>query len=542
MIRIQHLPEEALERSLLARAALSGRMGDGAVAVPRSLGEIGRPADRLEPRERSALAKRLEERLAPLSPHVATLDAARALAEPGACAVVTGQQPGLLASPLLSLYKALQALRLARLLRERWSVPVVAVFWNHADDHDVAEVHHAHLVNRNLDLQKISLAGLSSGRQPFSKIVLDEETHHLAAIRALLAQILEGAPFAARALELFAPRAGDSLARGFTRSLTALLGRAGLVVVEPDWIRAEISAHLARIAAADPVALLERGAERVRALGLQPAIEPAGAALLYSHLPEGRLALRAGGEGFRFDGEGGSRTGAELAAEIVQDPLSWSPGALLRPIVQDLCLPVAAYVGGWGELAYHAELPDLRACVGAPATPFVPRVSCTLVDPECRTSLAKLEVDVGRVLHAKGAFTPDLSGSEAPPVIAKMRALAEDAARGIEGLRGELSELDPALVSQLKRASDQVRSAGQWLADKAERVHQNKSGKGRRHLRRLNNWLCPREQPQERVLGPLPFVARFGEEWPLELLGELDPFGTEHLIVHLGADLEGDAA
>ena len=54
--------------------------------------------------------------------------------------------------------KALQALRLARRLRQAWERPVVALFWNHADAHDIAEVHHTWLVNENLDLQRIGLA------------------------------------------------------------------------------------------------------------------------------------------------------------------------------------------------------------------------------------------------------------------------------------------------------------------------------------------------------------------------------------------------
>ena len=540
MIGIHRVAADDREGSPLVRLVRGGAADAIGLRVPRALEELDPPPKLLDPRERAALARALEAGLAPLAPHVAVLDAVRTLADPEACAVVTGQQPGFLASPLYSLYKALQAVALARVLRERLGVPVIALFWNHADDHDIAEVHHTHLVNRNLDLQKVSLPGLSSGRQPFSRIVLDEGEHHLAAVRALLDQILEGAPHARRAVDTFAPRSGESIARAFTRTMTELLGPSGLVVLEPDWIRRSMSAHLAAIVAVDPVQLLQRGAVRMSERGLQPAIEPAGAAIVFRHDPEGRLALRVGGDGFRFDGENGSRTGAELAAEIVQDPLAWSPGALLRPIVQDLCLPVAAYVGGWGELAYHAELGDLRARVGAPATPFVPRVSCTLVDPECRVSLARLGLEADAVVRGGRSLTASAPTAEAPAWIARIRAIAGAAAGEMDSLRQDVVELEPALVSQLKRTSDQIRSAGDWLAEKVERVQQNKSGKGRRHLRRLNSWLLPREEPQERVLGPLPFVARFGEDWVHELAGAIDPLSSDHLVLHLGQDLPGD--
>jgi bacillithiol biosynthesis cysteine-adding enzyme BshC len=536
MIQIEHLPADVLELSPLARDVLSGRFRMPDVAVARHLEDVHRPPDALEARDRATLAEALETHLARLVPHVAVLDAVRSLAEPGACAVVTGQQPGLLASPLYSLYKALQALRLAQMLRERWSTPVIALFWNHADDHDVAEVHHSYLVNPNLDLQKVGLAGLSSGRAPLSRIVFDAEKHRLFAIETLLRELIQDEPHAAQAIDLFMPRAGESFARAFTRSMTSLLGPLGLVVLEPDWIRGSMSAVLARIVGSDPLPKLAIGAREARSAGYEVAIDPPGAALVYHHDPidGSRTALRAGGDGFQYDGERGSRTAAELEAEIVLAPLEWSPGALLRPIVQDACLPVAAYIGGYGELAYHLELVALRDSLDGPRTPFVPRISCTLCDPECDLALKKLGVDMASFLRARGEFAQAAGAQDAPAVIADMRAIATRAARDLGSLREPLAALDPSLVAQIKRTADQIREAVGKLAEKAERVHQNKNGKGKRHERRLTNALYPRSKPQERVLGPLQFVARFGEDWIEELMREIDPFGSEHLAVHLG--------
>jgi len=504
----------------------------------RSLEQIARPAERLDADERGALAQALGANLAPLSPHVAVLDAARALAEPGTFAVVTGQQPGLLGGPLYSLIKALQAARLAASLRKAWNRPVVALFWNHADDHDVAEAHHAWLVNANLDLQKVGLAGLSSGRQPLSKIVLDDATHRLPALGALLAQLYRDMPCGARALEALLPRSGESLARHFTRALLGLAGPRGLVVLEPDWIRPAASAALGSIVAADPVPALVAGS------GAEPPIDSRTAALLFHHETDRRRALRPGGDGFRYDGEEGSRTCSELAAEIAQEPASWSAGALLRPLVQDLCLPVAAYVGGAGEQAYHAQLGELRKRAGAPDTPFVPRVSVTLVDPECRVSLAKLGVSVEEVLDARGEF-PGGAG-ESSPLVERVKEVGAQAAAGIEALRREIVEFDPSLLSQAQRAGKHARDAIEKLAEKIERVQQNRSGKGRRHQRRLASWLAPRGELQERVLGPLPFLARFGEDWLAAMHDALDPFrgGHEgrrgHLVLEVGEDASAE--
>lgn len=541
MLRLEHLAADVLELPPLARAALSGRLDRSGLVLPRRTEDVPAPEPRHEPEERAELARVLEEGLAPLAPHVAVLDGVRALRQPRACVVVTGQQPGLCASPLYSLYKAIHAIRLARRLSSAWERPVVPLFWNHADDHDVAEVHHLHVLNKNLDLQKVGLAGMSSGRQMLSRIVLDEERQRLGAIRGLLADLVRDTPHGDEALLLLVPRHGESIARAFTRAMTALLGPLGLVVLEPDWIRAAMSRELARLVTLDPAREIERGTAILRARGFDAPIDPAHAALLFALDERGRRALRPGGDGWKYDDEEGSRSAAELAAEIVQAPLAWSPGALLRPIVQDLCLPVAAYVGGWGELAYHAQLPELRAAAGAPATPFVPRVSITLVEPEVRLALAKSDATVAGVLRARGSYASAGASVPPPEVVARVRAIAARAAKDVGELKEELGALDPSLPVLARRTADQVASSLETLAEKTERVHQNKSGKGKRHERRSNNALFPRGEPQERVLGPLVPIARFGTRWIEELASEMDPFPSEHLVVHLGDDIEETA-
>jgi len=74
------------------------------------------------------------------------------------------------------------------------------------------------------------------------------------------------------------------------------------------------------------------------------------------------------------------------------------------------------------------------------------------------------------------------------------------------------------------------------LLKKAERVHQNNSGKGRRHARRLSGALLPRGVPQERLFGPLPWIARYGTAFVDSLADEWPGAGSEHLLLQLRAD------
>jgi bacillithiol biosynthesis cysteine-adding enzyme BshC len=535
-LEFRYLPADVLGLAPWAAQAFAGRPRPahlGGLVLPAEVSSFPRPTDALEPGARGELARVLEQELASFQPPVAVLESVRALAARGTFAVVTGQQPGFLGGPLFDLYKALHAVRLARALTELWESPVVPLFWNHADDHDLAEVHHLWIQNPNLDLCKLGLAGASSGRTLLSLLHYDEERHRLGALAEALRLNLWEGPEQARALELFLPRAGETFSGAFTRTLLGLLGHLGLVVLEPQWLRPQLSRALAWLVSRGIGPALSAGAEVVRSNGRAPAIEPAGAALVFHHVEGKRQALRLAGDEFRYDGESGGRSASELAAEIVQAPLDWSAGALLRPLLQDACLPVAAYVGGWGELDYHSELVPLRALAGAPVTPFVPRLSATLVDPNARESLAKLGLEVRDVLTRRGRIEPAAAEASASPVVLELRAAAKRAAHELLASREAVAALDPGLALQLKRTADQVGDLVEKLAVKLERVQQNSAGTGRRHYRRLANGLFPNGEPQERVRGPLEFVARHGTSWIDELLAGIDPLPTEHLVVYL---------
>lgn len=535
-LEFQYLPANVLGLEEWAARALADRPRPAhlpGVLLPDSLASFPRPQERHEPAARLELSQTLEHEMARFQPHVAALESVRAIRSPGTFLIVAGQQPALLGGPLYDLYKALHAIVLARRLAQQWEAPVVPLFWNHADDHDLAEVHHLWIQNPNLDLRKVALAGMSSGRTLLSRIVFDEERHRLGALAELLRQNLWEGPEQARALELFLPRAGETFSGAFTRTLLELFGHLGLVVIEPQWIRSSLSNALARLVSLPIEPALSAGAAAIQKHGREPAIEPREAALVFHHVDDRRHALRLHDGQFRYDGEAGARTPVELAAEIVQDPLEWSAGALLRPVLQDLVLPTAGYVGGWGELDYHAELGPLRALAGAPALPFVPRLSATLVDSAARESLAKLGLEVRDVLLARGRIEPAGGDESAPPAARELRAVARRASQQLVGLRDDVAALDRGLAQHVKRTAEQIEDLVGKLATKLERVHQNSQGSGRRHHRRLANGLYPNETPQERVRGALEFVARHGTGWIDELLAGIDPLPTEHLVVYL---------
>ena len=523
-VSLSSLPADILGLSSVARAGLSGSDGSGLPLVQR-LDQIPRPADRLTTLERETLSQDLARGLADLDLAGRAKTSVLLLEQPATSCVITGQQPGLVGGPLYTLYKAMQACRLSHELSNLWGQPVVPLFWNHADDHDWAEVHHAWLLNHNQDLQKVSLAGAGSSRLPIGRVPLGEDVHQLQAMGAGLRQAFGNSAHVEWALEILLPREGETIARALTRGLNTLLGDHGLVVIEPDWIRPALSRALSKVISGNPQ----------EALGMAPypAIEPANAALAFRVTDGGRRALRPGGEGFKEDGREGSLTPAELAALILQDPDEWSAGALLRPLVQDIALPVAATIGGYGEYAYHRQLVQIRESLGLPITPFAPRISLTLVDSETRQALALHKTTPDKIMRSRGSWRPTASEADEPPILGQLESLEESQKADLMALRPAISQLEPALSSSLKRTADLIAKELARLTRKVRRVHQNQSGKGERHVRRLNHALMPRGEPQERVLTALQFMAPLGPGWVNSLYAEMPALSTEHLLVQL---------
>ena len=139
-VRLEPLASSSAKLPAIAGAALANGSLHG-LPVARSLAEIPRPVERHDPGQRALLAETLERELGRLDPPGRVLTSIHTLGSPGGFCVVTGQQPGLCSGPLYSLYKGLQACRLATELSREWGTPVAPVFWNHADDHDIAAVH-----------------------------------------------------------------------------------------------------------------------------------------------------------------------------------------------------------------------------------------------------------------------------------------------------------------------------------------------------------------------------------------------------------------
>ncbi|MBI4913216.1 MAG: bacillithiol biosynthesis BshC [Acidobacteria bacterium] len=279
--------------------------------------------------------------------------------------VATGQQIGAGWSPALSVVKALSALVLARKLGGE------AVYWMADEDHDRLEV--------------ASVVGLEAGR-------LRRHRFHFEAPEGTAAGWLPWtAAHQAEAADLWGalPEAVETTLRGHALALGAPLWRRGLRPFSPTdpAVRAPIQDTLARWRELPLEAALLRQAQRLRNEGAPLPLDPSAQAAWFS-----------------LDPDRGRRRRLEPGQPLAQG--HWlSPGAVLRPLMQSLLLPVTHAVLGPAERAYWRLAEPLWEAVGLAPPVIVPRPTVYVLPPG-----ARLEAEQVPALRDGlwEAFAPDL--------------------------------------------------------------------------------------------------------------------------------------
>lgn len=436
----------------------------------------------------------------------------------GAAVVVTGQQMGLFLGPLFTLYKAATAIVAAKKLATETRRAVVPLFWLQTEDHDMPEIARTYLRGPGGEPIALEVPVDAQDRRSVAHQALPQEvSRELEKLSDALAGLPDGPAHAERLRRHYRPGAPWSAA--FRGALGELLAQDGLLFLDPRDARvAELALPIHRRAIDEAGPIADVLLERSRALeqkGFEvPVHVRAESPLCFFHPrgadgPRFRLAKNTGG----FSEIGGAAT-HDLNDD--QDPLCFSTSALLRPLIQDALLPTAAYVGGPGEIAYFAQLQPLYTAFGMSMPIVLPRARLTIVEDKTDALLTRLGLDVADVKRPEDELLRGSSGGASLAL--------PDLVAALEPLRSELAAL--GLTSALEKTQAAVEHATKKLSEKIDhaRLHQNE----RRvtDVRRLKQLLFPLDQPQERVLGPAYFAARYGESRFVQaIIGAIDdPF------------------
>jgi bacillithiol synthase len=422
-------------------------------------------------------------------------------AQPGTMAVLTGQQVGLFSGPAYTIYKALTAARLAEDLNAS-GIPAVPIFWLATEDHDFDEVDHVWIFDSKhhpVALRTEAPSAWRGKQRPAGGFPVEHPP--IAELRQALAGFPYGEDVAAAVAESY--QAGVTMGAGFRALLLKLLGRIGMLVLDPldPQLRKVGAPFMAEALAAAPdlkAGLLSRNKE-LTAAGYHAQVNIEENSSLFFLLENGeRSSLR------RKDSEFAALQ--DRAAEV-------SPNALLRPVWQDYLLPTIAYVGGPAELAYLAQSQVIydRLLGRMPVT--VSRASFTLLDARAAKFLARYRLTLTDTLAPEESLKERIAHALIPEAVASLfEETSAEVARRLDRLGAGLESLDPTLAASLAKSRTKVLYQVEKLRKKTERETLRRDARASDESRYLSTLLHPHRHLQERFYSILPFLAQHGLE------------------------------
>ena len=533
-----HLERRPLGGSALVRDYLNGRSG----AVPFYAGS----PFRLESYRRRAAA--LEERVSE-----AALERLRPIIRPAGVVarqrfdevvagrgvfVTTGQQPALFGGPLYSLYKALSAIRLAEALAEALKRPVMPLFWVASEDHDWTEANRSHLIDTTNTLRTLALADTASGPlRSLARIRLGVRVNDTL---SQLADTLPANDFRDCWIDsvgaCYTPEA--TMASAFADLLADLLAEYPLGIVDAaDPGLKKLSAPLLRAEAEDPQAseeALRECADRLerRGYALQVPLIPGATNLFLESESTGRDRLQRREEHLFLRRSGGTIARSRLIA-LIEGHAEYPHAGEGDSSRKTPEFP-AQGVSECASAPHCRELPlspPWPMWVAPASWPTLRRSGDSLRDTawECRLRLPaprswRSRRRWGRILEGHALAIDEVApGSESLQSFALDQvpeAAGKVMARWREALREHAAELaplavevDPVLDAAVTRARNAGLGALGALEKKIVRSVKRRNEITWDRIARVQCHLWPAGKPQDRILGPLQYLVRYGAEF-----------------------------
>lgn len=446
------------------------------------------------------------------------------LADPATRVVITGQQAGVFGGPLFTLLKALTAMKLAAKVEREHKVPVVPVFWIDAEDHDWPEVSGCTVLDSELAPSSIRLADLDgAGELPIARLTLDaQSTIAVDELEAALPDTEFKAAIIESLRKAYAP--GTGMATAFGKWIEEVLGPHGLVVYDSSDANAkplarevfvtEISqpGNTARIAA--------RAGDELVAKGYHAQATLADGTVSLFHLNPERAAVRVdGNQGYIGDRE---LSLPQLVDEAKQHPEHFSPNVLLRPIVQDTVFPTICYVAGPNELAYLGQLKEVYAHFGVPMPLMYQRATATLADSATVRFLNKYELPLTALRAQDEAALNQLLESQLPPTVEQsLSAAAAAIDERMAAVAAAVPQIDPTLEGTVKSTLGKLQHEVHSLHNKVIQAAKRRDETLRRQFQRAQALTFPQGHPQEREVGFVWFLNRYGPALVDRLIDEL---------------------
>ena len=419
--------------------------------------------------------------------------------------VTTGHQLCLFTGPLYFIYKLVSAINLTEQLKEKYPTNnFVPIFWMATEDHDFQEINHINLFGKKIEwdsklsgaVGRMSLDGFDGVLKELKKVLGTSGNEEQ------LISLFEKSYFN-----------HDNLADATRYLVNELFGKYGLVILDGDdkSLKKQFIPTIKKdiLEQAFEKTITRCSKDLVDNYKAQAYVRPVN----FFKLSDGKRELIKGGI---------------TEKEIDNNPESFSPNVLLRPLYQETILPNIAYIGGGAEVAYFMQL---KTAFEQENIPF-PIVLL-------RNSVLMLNANQNKKRQDLGFTIEDLFLDE-HQLQKKFIGLQQNTAIS---LHHEIEQMESVYASILKKTTDvglqssinsqlhkQEKSFKQ-LEQKLLRLEKKKHENSLQQISKLKKHLFPNNGLQERYDNFIPFYLKNGEKFIEILKANLNPLNPNFVVL-----------
>lgn len=457
----------------------------------------------------------------------------------GAVAVVGGQQAGVLTGPLYSVHKAITAILLAEKQRKLLKMPVVPIFWIAGEDHDLNEINHVYSkVGERIVKEQMSdsfALKLMASDAVYNQKEMEEfirNTFSKFGETLYTKDLLEEA--------IAAVYSESTFTQFFVRLMNGLFKEQGLLFIdaaypplrqlEKEYFKQfiEHSKTIANDVYQTEQALEKRGFSK-------PIVAAKDAANLFLQTMKGRMLLTRRDHFFVNDSAGIKLSKAELLEIAEKTPERLSNNVVTRPIMQDFVLPVLAFVGGPGEIAYWALLKEAFHTVAIKMPIIVPRMSMTLLTKRSQKLLVEKNFTLpaifeGNIEREKSTFIQTLHN---PEFETEIKSLEETLTKHYEKFKTLFSSEDTMIQDLMDKNLQYHERQLLFLKNKAEDALLVKNNVELDKFIYLETEIYPNGQLQERIYTPYSYLNEYGPTLIDDLIQLPFEMNSKHKVIYL---------
>lgn len=461
------------------------------------------------------------------------------LSDENSILIITGQQLGLLGSPLYTIYKIITTIKLAQKLDDQISeYSFIPVFWLESEDHDFQEISGFGIMDRNFNPKKLSYHAKDRGRVSIRHYQFEADIDRM--ISDLFENLLDtefSAELKQDIITYFYPgQYWLDATRDLLKKIFALSGLLFFLPGDPEIKDISIPFYQNLLEKNKMINEAFTGkSEQLIANGYTNQVTniPGKTFIHFEQQDMQRQHLYNYGDRFYFKNSDNQFSIGDINKLIEQNASSVSTSVVSRPLLQSWLLPVISYVAGPAEIAYWAQLPDMFSVFDLKLPCVYPRVSATLLEPKVQRYLKKYDLSMEYIpLKSKlfiDQFYRDKSNFTGDPIQQLNQTINQEQKDIIEYLR----QVDPTLIDMGDKTIKRMLHTLQNLENRVVKAKEFQNKQQTNHLQQVHSAFFPHEMPQERFLTIVYFLNKFGLKMMDRLYDNLNIENHEHQIIAL---------